>query len=186
MAEVTLILRSIEDGDSEAAHELLPLVYAELRSLASQRMAGEDPAHTLQPTALVHEAFLRLVDVQEQQSWSSRGHFFSAAAEAMRRILVEEARRKATDKRGGGRSRSDLDELDLTMPATPQEVVDIHEGLTRLESTDAVAAQLVKLRFFGGFTIPEAADMLDMSPRKVSQIWTYARTWLLADAEERM
>jgi RNA polymerase sigma factor (TIGR02999 family) len=158
---------------------LLPLVYGELRKLAADRLTHEKPGQTLQGTALVHEAYLRLVDVEQAQHWNSRGHFFAAAAEAMRRILVENARRKMRVRHGGGLHRHDLDALDLASPQTPDELVALSEALDRLAATNAPVAELVKLRFFAGVTNEEAASTLEVSPRKANQMWSYARAWLL-------
>jgi RNA polymerase sigma factor (TIGR02999 family) len=181
MTDVTRILSAIEQGDASAAEQLLRLVYDELRKLASQKMAQEAPGQTLQATALVHEAYIQLVDVDQARHWDSRGHFFAAAAEAMRRILVQKARRKARQKHGGNLKRHDLDHVEIVAPATPEEILAVHEALARLQSVNQPAAQLVKLRYFAGMTIPEAADSLAMSPRKANQLWTYARAWLLAE-----
>jgi RNA polymerase sigma factor (TIGR02999 family) len=178
MSEVTLILSAIEQGDGHAAEQLLPLVYDELRKLASQKMARESPGQTLQPTALVHHAYLRLVDAEKTQHWNSRGHFFAAAAEAMRRILIEEARRKRRPKHGGDRKRVDLEEA-LSIADIPfQALLDLDTVLGRLEKTDTLAANLVKLRYFVGMTMPEAAEALAISLRQAERNWTYARTWL--------
>jgi RNA polymerase sigma factor (TIGR02999 family) len=179
MTDVTRILSAIEQGDPSAAEQLLPLVYDELRRLAAQRVAQEKPGQTLQATALVHEAYLRLVDVEQAQHWNSRGHFFAAAAEAMRRILVENARRKMRVKHGGALQRHDLEALNLASPQTPDELVTLSEALDRLAATNAPAAELVKLRFFAGLTNDEAAAALGVSPRKANQMWSYARAWLL-------
>ena len=179
MNDVTRILSAIEQGDSRAAEQLLPLVYEELRKLAATRLAQEKPGQTLEATALVHEAYLRLVDTPEAQQWNSRGHFFAAAAEAMRRILVENARRKMRLRHGGGLQRHDLNALDLASPRTPDELVALSEALDRLAETNAGAAELVKLRYFGGLTNEEAAALVGVSPRKANQIWAYARAWLL-------
>jgi RNA polymerase sigma factor (TIGR02999 family) len=178
MTDVTRILSAVEEGDPHAAGQLLPLVYDELRNLASKRLAQEKPGQTLQATALVHEAYVRLVDSDKAQSWDSRWHFFAAAAEAMRRILVERARRKKRAKHGGGRQRVNLEaaaELGDT-PADDLEALDL--ALTRLEQMDAQAALLVKLRFFAGLTMPEAAQVLDIPLRSAERNWTFARTWL--------
>ena len=178
MTDVTRILSAIEQGDASAAEQLLPLVYDELRKLAAQKMAQEKPGQTLQATALVHEAYMRLVDVEKAQRWDSRRHFFSAAAEAMRRILVDNARRKDGPRRGGGRRRVSLEEEHLPDPARSSDLLDLDEALSRLEQHDAAAAELVKLRYFAGMTMPQAADALGMSLRTVERNWTYARTWL--------
>ena len=178
MNDVTRILSAIEQGDPLAAGQLLPLVYDELRKLAAERMAQERPGQTLQATALVHEAYLRLVDVEQAQHWNSRGHFFAAAAEAMRRILVEGARRKRRAKHGGGRQRVDLDEaVCLTSPPVG-DLLALDEVLDRLAQTDPIAAKLVELRFFAGLSMPEAAAVLGLSLRTAERNWTYARTWL--------
>jgi RNA polymerase sigma factor (TIGR02999 family) len=178
MTGVTQILASMEQGDPHAADQLLPLVYDELRKLAAARMAAESPGHMLQATALVHEAWLRLVDAERQQHWDSRGHFFAAAAEAMRRILVDSARRRRSEKRGGGRLRESLDEAVLVAPEVPDDLLALDEALSRLEAADPRAAELVKLRYFAGLTIPEAAQALQVSPRTADDIWAYARAWL--------
>jgi RNA polymerase sigma factor (TIGR02999 family) len=179
MSEVTRILSAIEQGEPAAAERLLPLVYDELRKLAAQRLALETPGQTLDATALVHEAYLRLVDTKEPQGWNGRGHFFAAAAEAMRRILVEGARRKGRQRHGGGRRRVDLDEavpLAATQPS--EDLLDLDEALTRLEATDPTAAGLVKLRYFAGLSMPDAAAALGLPLRTAERNWTYARTWL--------
>jgi RNA polymerase sigma factor (TIGR02999 family) len=181
MSEVTQILGAIEQGDLHAAAQLLPLVYAELRDLAAQRLAQEKPGQTLQATALVHEAYLRLVDIDKSRSWQSRGHFFAAAAEAMRRILIEKARRKQRAKHGGAHRRLDLDEA-LTVDAAPSDdLLALDEALSGLEATDPVAAQVVKLRFFSGLSMAETAQALGLSLRTAERNWTYARTWLLRE-----
>jgi RNA polymerase sigma factor (TIGR02999 family) len=177
MTDVTCILSAIEQGDPKAAEQLLPLVYDELRNLAAQKLAQEKPGHTLQATALVHEAYLRLVGQQDAESWESRGHFFAAAAEAMRRILVENARRKGRLKRGGNWARQ-FEEPDVIAPGRPEHILALDEGLERLTATSPQAAQLVKLRFFAGCTNAEAASLLGISPRKADQVWAYARAWL--------
>jgi RNA polymerase sigma factor (TIGR02999 family) len=179
MSEVTRILSAIEHGDPHAAEHLLPLVYEELRKLAAQKLAQEKPGQTLQATALVHEAYLRLVDAEEARHWDSRGHFFAAAAEAMRRILVDQARNKASRKHGAGRRRHPLDEATLAAPGTEEDVLEVHEALDRLAATDAEAAELVKLRFFAGFTSEQAAEVLGISPRSADRLWAYARSFLL-------
>ena len=179
MSEVTRILSQIEAGDPGAAGQLLPLVYEELRKLAAAKLANEQPGQTLQATALVHEAYLRLVgNGQREQSWDNRGHFFHAAAEAMRRILVDVARQKQSLKRGGEFSRQDLAELDLALPEVPEDLVSLDAALTKLAATDQVAAELVQLRFFAGLSLPEIADILGVSPRTADRVWSYARAWL--------
>jgi RNA polymerase sigma factor (TIGR02999 family) len=179
MSDVTRLLSAIDQGDPHAAAQLLPLVYDELRRLAAQRLAQEKPGQTLEATALVHEAYLRLVDVKQAEHWNSRGHFFAACAEAMRRILVESARRKLRLRHGGARQRRDLDALGLASPQTPDELVALSEALDHLTAANPQAAELVKLRFFAGLTNEEAAAALGVSPRKANQIWAYARAWLL-------
>jgi RNA polymerase sigma factor (TIGR02999 family) len=180
MGDVTRILMAIERGDPQASDELLPLVYQELRSLASQKLAQERPGHTLQATALVHEAYLRLVEANHAQPWQSRRHFVAAAAESMRRILVEQARRKGRLKRGGRRQRVDLDEVDLACTARPDELVLVDEALERLSREDPEAAELVKLRYFTGLSVAEAAETLGISRSTAYEHWTYARAWLHA------
>ncbi|QEH39097.1 ECF sigma factor [Aquisphaera giovannonii] len=176
--DVTRILSAIEVGDRQAAGKLLPLVYDELRRLAARKLAGEAPGHTLQATALVHEAYLRLVGPDADRLWEGRGHFFAAAAEAMRRILVESARRRRRQKRGGGRPRVELLEADLTIDDPPDELLEVDEALGRLEATDPEAAALVKLRYFGGLTVEEAAGSLGMSRATAYRHWAYARAWV--------
>jgi RNA polymerase sigma factor (TIGR02999 family) len=183
MSEVTRILSAIEQGDPHAAEKLLPLIYQELRRLAAQWLEREAPGQTLQPTALVHEAYVRLVDVAKVQHWNSRGHFFAAAAEAMRRILVESARRKSSLKRGGARNRQELDEEVLAAPESSDELLALDEALSQLTTTDPKAAELVKLRYFAGFTIKQAAEILDISPRSADLLWAFARAWLLRKLE---
>jgi RNA polymerase sigma factor (TIGR02999 family) len=178
MSDVTRILSAIEQGDPEAAEQLLPLVYAELRRLAAAKMAHEKPGQTLQATALVHEAYLRLVDVDQARHWKSRGHFFAAAAEAMRHILVDRARRKRSRKRGGDRARVQFDEPKFAAAQDSDEVLAVDEALAGLAVADAQAAELVKLRYFAGLSIPEAAEVLDISPRSADRLWAYARAWL--------
>ena len=184
MSDVTRILNAADRGDPHAAEQLLALVYDELRRLAASKIADEKPGQTLQATALVHEAYLRLVDVDQDQQWNSRGHFFAAAAEAMRRILVEKARRAGRTKRGGDLIRHDVDDVEIAAPAEPAEVLAIDEALGKLANHNDQAAQLVKLRYFAGLTIREAADALGVSSRKADQIWAYARAWLLAEMGE--
>jgi RNA polymerase sigma factor (TIGR02999 family) len=183
MDEVTRILSAIERGDEQAAEQLLPLVYDELRKLAAQKMAQEKPGQTLQATALVHEAYLRLVGSQDP-GWNGRGHFFAAAAEAMRRILVEKARRRKRLCRGAG-CRLDLDDVDLVDEAPAEELLALDEALERLARKDAIAAQLVKLRFFAGLTMPEAAEALGLPLRTAERNWAYARTWLHREISRR-
>jgi RNA polymerase sigma factor (TIGR02999 family) len=183
MSDVTRILTAIEQGDPQAAEQLLPLVYGELRILAAQRMTQEAPGQTLQATALVHEAYLRLVDVDKVQHWNSRGHFFAAAAEAMRRILVENARRNRSLKRGGGRTREELDEENLIAPQAPEELLALDDALTQLAVADPQAAELVKLRYFAGLTVKQAAEALGISPRTADFLWAFARAWLLRKME---
>ena len=181
MTDVTSILSQIESGDPSAAEQLLPLVYEELRKLAAAKLAQEKPGQTLQATALVHDAYLRLIGPGEAQAFDNRGHFFAAAAEAMRRILVDKARRKGRLKHGAELVRHELDDIDIAAPAKPDEILAIDEALNKLESTNEIAAQLVKLRYFAGLTIREAAEVLGVSSRKANQIWAYARVWLLAE-----
>ncbi len=181
MNDVTRILSAIEQGDPQAAEGLLPLVYDELRRLAAQRLAQEKPGQTLQATALVHDAYLRLVDVEEAQRWNSRGHFFAAAAEAMRRILVEAARRKGSQRQGGGRQRCELLDGDLLTYGVSDELLDLDAALTKLSAVDGPAAELVKLRAFAGMTVEEAAGHLGISPRTAKRSWAYARAWLLRE-----
>ncbi|MCC7337314.1 MAG: sigma-70 family RNA polymerase sigma factor [Pirellulaceae bacterium] len=183
-SEVTQILNQIESGDRHAARQLLPLVYQELRRLASQRMLHEKSSHTLQPTALVHEAFLRLVGGEDSLSWDGRGHFFAAAAEAMRRILIESARRRNTEKRGGDWERAKLEQDAAMIDAEDSEtLLALDEALTKLESEDADLARLVELRYFTGLTVDQTAEMLDVSPRTVKRNWAYARAWLRREME---
>jgi RNA polymerase sigma factor (TIGR02999 family) len=179
MSDVTRILSDIDAGDPHAAEKLLPLVYDELRKLAAQRLAQEKPGQTLEATALVHEAYLRLVDDGNAQNWNSRGHFFAAAAEAMRRILVDNARRKQSKKRGGDRIRLDLDQVAAATSERVDELLDIDAALEGLSSADPQAAELVKLRYFAGLSIPQAAAALGISPRSADFLWAYARAWLL-------
>jgi RNA polymerase sigma factor (TIGR02999 family) len=178
MNEVTRILSALEQGDPQAAAQLLPLVYDELRQLAAQKLSHETPGQTLDATALVHEAYLRLVEGDPDRSWNGRGHFFAAAAEAMRHILVDRARRKGTLKRGGDRNRVDLDEARRAAAEDCQEVLDVDEALTGLAAADPQAAELVKLRYFAGLSIPDAAQVLNISPRSADRLWAYARAWL--------
>jgi RNA polymerase sigma factor (TIGR02999 family) len=177
MSEVTRILSAIEQGDPHAAEQLLPLVYDELRKLAAQKLAQEKPGQTLQATALVHEAYLRLVDVEQAQEWNSRGHFFAAAAEAMRRILVENARHKHRHRHGGGRRRVSLGDLPAA-ERSPDDLLVLDDALTKLAAEDAAAAGLVKLRFYAGFSVEGAADALAISRAQGYRHWTFARAWL--------
>jgi RNA polymerase sigma factor (TIGR02999 family) len=181
MSEVTQILNAIEQGDPSAAEELLPLVYDELRKLAVQKLAQEKPGQTLEATALVHEAYVRLVDADKVQHWNSRGHFFAAAAEAMRRILVESARRKSRLKHGREHQRVDLDSGCLVSAAPSLDLLALDEALSRLAETEAAKAELVKLRFFAGLTMPEAASTLDISLATAERYWTFAKSWLYAE-----
>jgi RNA polymerase sigma factor (TIGR02999 family) len=178
MSEITRILLAIEKGDPLAADQLLPLVYEELRKLAAQKLAQEKPGQTLQATALVHEAYLRLVGAEGASAWDSRGHFFAAAAEAMRRILVDSARRKSRRKRGGCLQRVDLDEANLISLAAPDELLLIDEAIARLAQEDPRAAQLVRLRYFAGLSVEEAAKMSGLSRSMAYEHWSYARAWL--------
>jgi RNA polymerase sigma factor (TIGR02999 family) len=188
MNEVTRILSAIEQGDALAAEQLLPMVYEELRKLAAQKLAQEKPGQTLQPTALVHEAYLRLVDVENAQHWNSRGHFFAAAAEAMRRILIENARRKKADKRGGQRTRVSLDRVEAVAVAPPDELLALDEALERLGQHDPTAANLVKLRYYAGLSLEQATQALGISSATAYRHWTFGRAWLhsrlLAESEE--
>jgi len=182
MSDVTRILAAIEQGDPHAAEQLLPLVYTELRTLAAQRMAQEAPGQTLDATALVHEAYLRLVggdpSAPSEPRWEGRGHFFAAAAEAMRRILIDSARRKGRVKRGGERRRVDLDDAAQVSVAAPDELLLIDEAIAKLEREDARAAQLVRLRYFAGLSVEEAAEMSGLSRSTAYEHWSYARAWL--------
>jgi RNA polymerase sigma factor (TIGR02999 family) len=187
MSDVTRILSAIEHGDPLAAEQLLPLIYNELRKLAANKMAQEQPGQTLQATALVHEAYLRLVDVDRPQSWDSRGHFFAAAAEAMRRILIEQARRKQADKRGGARERVPYDdELSVSLPDAelPVDLMALDEALRQFESEDPSKAELVKLRYFAGLSLEEAAQALGISLATAKRRWIYARSWLYGKLHE--
>lgn len=181
MSDVTPILSAIHAGDSHAPAQLLPLVYDELRRLAAQRLAREKPGQTLEATALVHEAYLRLVRDGRGQHWDSRGHFFAAAAEAMRRLLVENARRKQGPQRGGGMQRVDADLNLVVSGARPADLLALDDALTRLAEESPARAELVKLRFFAGLTMSEAARILGISLATAERHWTYARTWLYAD-----
>ena len=179
MSEATRLIDAVEKGERQAAGQLLPLVYEELRKLAAQRLAQEKPGQTLQATALVHEAYLRLVDVKDSRHWDGRGHFFAAAAEAMRRILVDNARRRSRIKHGGDRQRVDLHTADLqATAAAPDELLLIDDSIARLATEDSKAAELVKLRYFAGLSIEQAADVLGLSRSSAYEHWTYARAWL--------
>src|SRR6516164_5547843 len=183
MSEVTSILSAIEQGDARAADQLFPLVYEALRTLAAAQLAHEAPGQTLQATALVHEAYLRLVETKAQH-WNSRGHFFAAAAEAMRRILVDRARKKHSVKHGGGRVREPLDEASVIAPEVGEDLVALDEALEQLAARDAEAAELVKLRFFVGLTSAQAAEAMSISPRTADRAWVYARVFLLAELKK--
>ncbi|MCA9120824.1 MAG: sigma-70 family RNA polymerase sigma factor [Planctomycetaceae bacterium] len=178
MAEVTQILSRIEHGDPEAADKLLPLVYDELRKLAAARLANEKAGQTLQATALVHDAYIRLVDVKQAQQWDSRGHFFAAAAEAMRRILVDRAIRKKSLKRGGDRNRLDMADVEPAVPPPKDDILALNEALDQLAELQSQTAELVKLRYFAGLTNKQAAELLKISPRKADSLWAYAKVWL--------
>jgi RNA polymerase sigma factor (TIGR02999 family) len=182
MMDVTQILSQIESGDPSAAEQLLPLVYQELRKVAAAKLVHENPGQTLQATALVHEAYLRLVDVEKAQRWASRGHFFAAAAEAMRRILVDAARRKGAAKRGA-RKQAVVDLDQVAAPAASAELLALDDALTRLAAIDSKTADLVKLRYFAGMTNQEAADCLGISTRTADNYWAYAKAWLLREIE---
>jgi RNA polymerase sigma factor (TIGR02999 family) len=181
VSDATRLLQAIAQGDPHAAEHLLPLVYDELRQLAAHRLAAERPGQTLQATALVHEAYLRLVGPAEGEAWNSRGHFFAAAAEAMRRILVENARRKGRVKHGGGRRRLDLDEACPVVRPPSDDLLALDEALTRLAERDPSRAELVKLRFFAGLTMPEAARALGISLATAERQWKFVRAWLYAE-----
>lgn len=177
MSDVTHILQTIEKGDPKAANELLPLVYEELRKLAASKMSNEAAGNTLQPTALVHEAWLRLVG-NDNPKFGGRGHFFAAAAEAMRRILIDRARRKRAVRHGGGQVRVDIQQLDLASPDADDQLLAVNEALDKLAAQDPMEAELVKLRYFAGLTVEDAAALLDISPRTARNYWAHARTWL--------
>jgi RNA polymerase sigma factor (TIGR02999 family) len=183
MSQVTQIMHAIAEGDPDAASQLLPLVYDELRKLAAQRLAREAPGQTLQPTDLVHEAYLRLVGEDDEQHWDSRGHFFAAAAEAMRRILVENARQKASLKRGGDRDRMDVVDSLPAAPEPREDLVALDEALTKLAATDKQAAELVQLRYFAGLPLPEIAEILGISPRTANRLWAFAKAWLREEVQ---
>jgi RNA polymerase sigma factor (TIGR02999 family) len=183
MSDVTRLLDAAAAGDANASANLLPRVYAELRELAAARMAAEPTGQTLTATALVHEAYVRLVDVKEPQNWNGRGHFFAAAAEAMRRILVDRARAKAADKRGGQFAKLNIDDVALVTAVTPDQLLAIDEALARLEARDAAAGQLVKLRYFAGLSVEEAGQALDISTATAYRHWKFARAWLYSELQ---
>ena len=184
MSDVTRLLEAIEEGDTAADERLLPLVYAELRQLARAKMAREQPGQTLQPTALVHEAWLRLVDEQGRARFENRAHFFGSAAEAMRRILIERARRRLAIRHGGGQERRDLEEIAVAAPMEKDEqLLAVHEALERLAKHDSRKAELVKLRYFAGLSIAESAEILGISPPTAKRDWAYARAWLVREME---
>ena len=185
MNDVTQILDRVQQGDPLAASELLPLVYQELRRIAAHKMQAESPGHTLQPTALVHEAWLRLVDKDGQAQFQNRAHFFGTAAEAMRRILIDRARRKQAQKHGGGQQRLDLDELEIAAPTEDDQLLAVNEALDKLEAQDKEAANLVKLRYFVGMTIEEAAQSLGIGEATAYRYWAYARAWLFKEIKSQ-
>jgi RNA polymerase sigma factor (TIGR02999 family) len=178
MSDITRMLSQIESGDPSAGEQLLPLVYAELRKLAAARLAQEKPGQTLQATALVHEAYLRLLGDDQSQHWDGRGHFFSAAAEAMRRILIENARRKRSTKAGGEMTRHDVADVPVAAPELGEDLLALDDALNRLAEQDPVKVELVKLRYFGGLTFDEAADVLGISTTTANRYWSFARAWL--------
>lgn len=181
MSEVTAILNAIDAGDAQAAAQLLPLVYDELRKLAAQKLAQEKPGQTLEATALVHEAYLRLVDTEKAPHWNSRGHFFAAAAEAMRRILIDNARSKARAKRGGDWQRVDFEKLDASTSISPEQLLALDDALAQLAALDPIAGELVKLRYFAGMALDRAAKALDISTATAYRHWAYARAWLRSE-----
>ncbi len=185
MSDVSRILNAIEAGDLKAAGRLFPLVYDELRRMAAGHMAQESPGQTLEATALVHEAYLRLVDTPDQQCFANRRHFFGAAAEAMRRILVERARARKSRKRGGGRQRLDLDHQDVAAPERSEDLLALDAALDRLAVAEPQAAELVRLRYFAGRTMTEAAELLGLSRRSAHRLWAYARAWLLEEISKQ-
>jgi len=178
MNDVTRILSAIENGDPSASEQLLPLIYDELRKLAAQRLAQEKPGQTLEATALVHEAYIRLVEGDQKPQWNSRGHFFAAAAEAMRRILVDQARRKLALRRGGNLQRQPIEDREIEAPEPAVDLLAVNEALERFQAVDSTAAQIVKLRYFAGLTIPQAAEALGISTSTADRSWAYARAWL--------
>jgi len=186
VSEVTRILGAAQQGDPTAADQLLPLVYDELRRLAAQRMANEAAGHTLQPTALVHDAWLRLAGKDANEQFANRAHFFAAAAEAMRRILIERARRKGAGKRGGNWQRIDLDKVDIAAEADDDTLLLVNEALEKLAREDANAAEIAKLRFFGGLTLDEAAQVLGVTERTANRYWAFARVWLFDEMRKAL
>jgi len=184
MSDVTQILSQLEMGDPSAAEQLLPLVYDELRKLAAAKMAAERPEHTLQATALVHEAYLRLVEPSREHHWNSRRHFFIVAAEAMRQILIENARRKQALKRGGAHQQAEQDPAELASPVPPPQLLALNEALDELGERDPIKAELVKLRYFGGLTVAEAAEILGISSATADRYWAYTRAWLQCQLRE--
>jgi RNA polymerase sigma factor (TIGR02999 family) len=184
MSDVTRILSQIESGDPAAADKLLPLVYDELRKLAAAKLAHEKPGQTLQATALVHEAYVRLVDTDRPQQWNGRGHFLAAAAEAMRRILIDRARQRKRERHGGGRTRVKLDAVDMAVATDGDTLLEVNEALERLSQESPQKAQLVKLRYFGGLTLSEAAQALGISRATAKRHWAYARSWLLCELRD--
>lgn len=185
MNDVTRILNAAQEGDPRATEELLPLVYDELRRLAGHKMTGESSGHTLQATALVHEAWMRLVG-SNQSGWANRAHFFAAAAESMRRILVEHARRKTSQKRGGGAPHAELDESSIVLTAPPDELLAVNDALDKLAKEDPAAAELVKMRYFVGMTMDEAAAAMGLAKRTAEGIWTYAKAWLSKEIKSQL
>jgi RNA polymerase sigma factor (TIGR02999 family) len=184
MNTITPLLSAIEQGDPHATAQLLPLVYDELRRMAAQKLAQENPGQTLQATALVHEAYLRLMGGERDRAWESRGHFFVAAAEAMRRILIDQARRKQSLRQGGGRERQPLEHVEIAAPEPSLDLLALSDALERFERVDALKAGLVKLRYFTGLTIPQAADALGISSTTADRYWAYARAWLHAELKK--
>jgi RNA polymerase sigma factor (TIGR02999 family) len=184
MSDVTHILNAIDQGDPHAASQLLPLVYDELRRLAAQKLAQEKPGQTLDATALVHEAWLRLVDTAQEPHWNSRGHFFAAAAEAMRRILIDQARSKQSQRRGGGRKARPLEHLEIAAPEPSLDLLALDEALERFEQIDPVKSSLVKLRYFAGLSLAQAAEALGISGTTADRYWSYARAWLHAELKK--
>jgi RNA polymerase sigma factor (TIGR02999 family) len=184
MSEVTSILNAIVQGDPSAAEQLLPLVYDELRRLAAQKLAHEKPGQTLDATALVHEAYLRLLSDDQARSWDNCGHFFAAAAEAMRRILIDQARSKQSQRHGGGLKRRALEQVEIAAPEPSLDVLAVNDALERFEKVDALKARLVKLRYFAGLTIPQAAEALGISATTADRYWSYARAWLHAELKK--